>query len=234
MQVGWRGTGTVGVALVLAAAASAQEAPHRPVVAELFTSEGCSSCPPAEAVLADLAQSRPDVLALAFHVTYWDRLGWADRYGLAAATARQRQYAAQLPQGSIYTPQLVVDGTQEAVGSDRRAVSAALREAVTAATPAVPLTLGRRDGRVRVSVGSGTGRGTVLLVGFDALHRTPVARGENGGRTLVEANVVRALDVLGEWQGGALVREVPAPSGEHLAALLQAPDGRILGAAVLR
>jgi hypothetical protein len=231
MPIAWRTA--MAAALMLPAMASAEPSQQRPVVAELFTSEGCSSCPPAEAVLADLAQSRPDVLALAFHVTYWDRLGWADRYGLAAATARQRHYAAQFLQSEVYTPELVIDGWRQAVGSDRPAVLAALRAAAQERAPPVPLTLLRGDGRVRVGVGRGAGQGTVLLIGFDSQHRTPVTGGENGGQTLVEANVVRALDVLGDWQGAALLREVPMPAGEHLAVLLQAPDGRILGAAVL-
>jgi hypothetical protein len=161
------------------------------------------------------------------------RLGWADRYGLAAATARQRHYAAQFLQSEVYTPELVIDGWRQAVGSDRPAVLAALRAAAQERAPPVPLTLLRGDGRVRVGVGRGAGQGTVLLIGFDSQHRTPVTGGENGGQTLVEANVVRALDVLGDWQGAALLREVPMPAGEHLAVLLQAPDGRILGAAVL-
>ncbi len=233
MAIGWRGAGTLAAALLLSTTVSAQAPPHRPVVAELFTSEGCSSCPPAEAVVAELARSRPDVLALAFHVTYWDRLGWADRFGLAAATVRQQHYAAQFLQDSVYTPELVIDGWRQAVGSDRPAVLAALHAAAVEQAPAVALTLGRAGGRVRVDVGSGAGRGTVLLVGFDSWHRTPVARGENGGQTLTEANVVRALAVLGPWQGAALMDEAAAPAGEHLAALLQAPDGRILGAAVL-
>ncbi len=221
------------MAVILAAALPARAAERRPVVAELFTSEGCSSCPPADALLGELARSRPDVLALAFHVTYWDRLGWADPYGLSAATARQHDYAARLGLDGVYTPQLVIDGRREMVGSDRGAVLAAL-DAAAAGQRAVPLAISRRGDAVRVSAGAGAGRGTLLLLGYDAQHRTQVGRGENAGRMLTEANIVRDLRPLGDWSGVALVRESAAPRGEHLAALLQAPDGSILGSAVLQ
>src|SRR5215472_15938734 len=94
------------------------EAQPRPAVVELFTSEGCSSCPPADAYLGELA-GRPDVLALAFHVDYWDDLGWRDRFGLSQAVERQRNYARSLRLGSVYTPQVVVDGSTDYVGSNR-------------------------------------------------------------------------------------------------------------------
>ncbi|HEY1313675.1 MAG TPA: DUF1223 domain-containing protein, partial [Steroidobacteraceae bacterium] len=99
----------------------------RPAVVELFTSEGCSSCPPAEAYLGDLAR-RADVLALAFHVDYWDDLGWRDRFELPEAVQRQRLYARNLRLASIYTPQIVVDGRGDFVGSDRASIAAALAQ----------------------------------------------------------------------------------------------------------
>ena len=227
-----RMTMALAVLLLLTGAVDAQQAARgRPVVAELFTSEGCSSCPPADALLAEIARTQPDVLALAFHVTYWDRLGWPDRFALPAATARQRDYAARLGLDGLYTPQMVVDGTRDVVGSDRIGVAAALRAAARAEAPAVPLTITRDAAGVRVAAGAGAGRGAVLLIGYDPLHRTPVGRGENAGRTLTEANIVRSLRVLGDWAGAPRVFSAPAPAGERLAVLLQAPDGRILGAA---
>ncbi len=223
--------GLVLVVALGAAPSQGRDAPLRPVVAELFTSEGCSSCPPAEALLAELARRRPDVLALAFHVTYWDDLGWPDRFALPAATARQRAYAARLHLESVYTPQLVVDGVRDVVGSDSDAVQAALASAARHIPPRVPLAVTRVGGGVRVTVGRGQGNATLFLLGYDSRHSTAVLHGENAGRVLFEANVVRAIRSLGEWRGSAVLVDATPPPGEHLAVLLQAADGRILDAA---
>ena len=129
------------VLLLFVAPAGAAE---RPIVVELFTSEGCSSCPPADALLAELA-SRPDVLALSFHVDYWDRLGWKDPFSSAAATDRQRNYAKLLGTGTVYTPQIVVDGRWQAVGSDRSEVERAIA-AAHQSEAAVPVALAFEHG----------------------------------------------------------------------------------------
>ncbi len=205
-----------------------------PVVVELFTSQGCSSCPPADALLTELA-ARPDVLALSFHVTYWDRLGWRDPFSLPAATERQRRYAATLRgaalgEGQVYTPQAVVQGARDAVGSDRRALSAAL---AAAAPAAVPMALAEDGAQLAVAAGEGAGSGLFWLVGFDRMHSTAVGSGENGGRRLSHSNVVRSLASLGAWQGRPARLAAPRPVGERAAVLLQAADGRVLGAAVL-
>ena len=217
------------LALGLAANPATAEQSTRPIVLELFTSQGCSSCPPADALLRDIVRDRPDVLALAFHVTYWDRLGWPDPFALPAATERQRGYTRISHAGTIYTPQLVVEGIRDLVGSDRPAVLAALKTA----TPSTAATLRLTDtpDGVRIEIGSGQGIGRVLLVGYDPEHRTAVARGENAGRSLVEANIVRGLDEAGVWNGAALILNRPRPAGIKLAVILQAPDGRILAAA---
>lgn len=204
--------------------------PMRPVVIELFTSEGCSSCPPADAFLTDLARHRTDLLPLAFHVTYWNNLGWADPYSLSAATERQRDYAHHRG-GDVFTPELVVDGSESVIGSDRDAAKAAFHRAAAQQPPSPALSIGRDGEKIRVQVGAGQGYGTVLLVGFDPQHVTPVGRGENRGRTLLESNIVRSLTPLGRWSGGALALTAPMPAGEAFAVLLQAADGRILGAA---
>lgn len=216
--------------LLLAAPALAE--PPRPVVVELFTSQGCSSCPPADRLLTELARTRPDVLALAFHVTYWNRLGWPDPYSLDTATDRQKQYARISDIGSVYTPQAVVDGTRDVVGSD----AAKLRQAIDAASArarALPLSLRREGAEVAVSLGAGQGAGRVLVVGYDGQHTTRVGRGENAGSTLVESNIVRGLATAGSWQGQPAELRVAAPPGEHLAVIVQAADGTILGAARL-
>jgi hypothetical protein len=214
-------------ATVLATSVQAQEAP---VVVELFTSQGCSSCPPADAFLTDLARQRSDVLPLAFHVTYWDYLGWKDPYSLDAATARQREYSRHLGEDGVYTPQMVVDGAKGFVGSSR---AEGLSAIAGAARKQVPVSVARDAGSLLIMVGAGAGRAQVLLVGFDPAHETSVGRGENRGHTLLESNVVRSLTPIGAWSGSAVtLRQIP-PAGDGFAVLLQAEDGRILGAARL-
>jgi hypothetical protein len=218
------------LAMTAFAAPVASQAAGAPVVVELFTSQGCSSCPPADAVLTDLATHRPDVLALAFHVTYWDYLGWKDPYGLAAATARQRSYARALSAEGAYTPQMVVDGQRQFVGSDRGTALTAIQ-----AAPAKPISLqiAREGSGLSISVGAGVGPAHVLLVGYDSAHQTPIGRGESGGRTLLESNIVRSLTTVGDWSGSSATLKAPVPVGERVAVLLQEDSGRILGVARL-
>jgi hypothetical protein len=218
------------LAALLLAATPVLADPARPVVVELFTSQGCSSCPPADRLLTELSRTRQDVLPLAFHVTYWNQLGWKDPYSFEAATDRQRRYARLSDVGGIYTPQAVVDGRQDVVGSD----GAGLRRAIAAAAArvqALPLTVHRAGAELAIALPAGTGAGKVLVVGYDGEHRTQVARGENAGATLLESNIVRGLALAGEWQGRPAELHVAAPAGEHLAVIVQAADGAILGAA---
>jgi hypothetical protein len=220
----------LGVVSFSATGAFAQNAP---VVVELFTSEGCSSCPPADAFLTDLARQRRDVLPLAFHVTYWDGLGWKDPFSLQAATARQQSYASSLGDNQIYTPEMVVNGASSFIGSRRAEGLSEIARAATASAPHVPLRLARDGQTLVVSVGPGAEHAEVLLVGFDPEHQTHVGRGENSGQTLLESNVVRSLTSVGRWTGTAVELHEAVPAGERVAALLQADDGRILGAALL-
>jgi hypothetical protein len=208
-------------ALLLATprAASPQGAPPPPVVVlELFTSQSCSSCPQADALLGELARSGDGtLLPLAFHVTYWGRLGWKDRFSPPEATERQRRYAALWRRDHVYTPQLVVQGERDAVGSDRRAVTAAIaaatRRAAAATGPGIALSVGDSGDRLIVTVGAGQGTGTLWLIGFDPRHVTPVRGGENAGRTLVQTQVVRGIAEAGTWRGEALRLDVAPPPG---------------------
>ena len=208
----------------------AAAAAERPVVVELFTSEGCSSCPPADAFLTDLARGRRDVLPLAFHVTYWNSLGWRDPYSLDAATSRQSQYGSRFGDGS-YTPEMVVDGQKGLVGSERGEAEAAIASAERQDRTAAPVHLSRQGGRVSITVGAGSGSGRILLVGFDPEHRTAVGRGENSGRTLTESNIVRSIRSVGQWSGAPLTLDEDAPAGQEVAVLMEAPGGAIIGAA---
>lgn len=203
----------------------------RPVVLELFTSQGCSSCPPADALLSALAGARDDVLALDFHVDYWNYLNWRDPFSSAAATQRQRRYAAELGT-EVYTPQLVVDGQYQAVGSDRARVLAAIATARPAISAGPSLSLASDENGLTVDVGAGQGSGDILLLGFDPQHVTEVGSGENAGRVLREVNVVRSMTPLGQWMGSSMKFHVVRPSGDLHAVLLQARDGRILALAL--
>ena len=209
------------------------QAGEQPVVVELFTSEGCSSCPPADALLVELA-NRPDVLALSLHVDYWDRLGWKDPFSSPQATARQEQYARLLNIDTVYTPQIVVDGRREAVGSDRAAVERAVDDA-SHQSSAVPVTLSVKNGQARITLGRGgvTASASVVLIGFDRRRIDTVERGENSGRTLTHVDVVRGIEEVGRFTGQASqIVSTPPWQSDRLAAIVQAPDGRILGAAV--
>ncbi len=203
------------------------------VVVELFTSQSCDSCPPADALLREL-RDRPDVLVLSWHVTYWNNLGWRDRFSLPEATVRQRRYAGTLRgsaygNGQVYTPQAVVQGARDVVGSNRSGLLAAIRAAGSDA--ALPLSLRAEGAELVADAPAATGSGTLWLVGFDREHVTNVASGENRGRTLAHANVVRSALNLGAWDGRALRLPAPRPAGEQAALLLQGADGHILGAA---
>jgi hypothetical protein len=207
----------------------------RPAVVELFTAEGCNSCPPAEAYIGELA-TRSDVLALAFHVDYWDALGWRDRYEWSGATARQRKYGDVLRLRNVYTPQVILDGHTDYVGSDRSVISKALQ------TPreGVPVTLSVDDGKIHVKLAaSELGRGSeVILVSYLRKGTSSISRGENAGRTLDEYNIVRSMHTLGHWDGSvhdfsARLESLPRDATD-IAVLVQASgQGAIVGAATL-
>jgi len=203
------------------------EAATRPVVVELFTSQGCSSCPPADAFLGKLAK-RPDVIALGYHVDYWDRLGWKDPLSAPGSTERQRAYARTLGVAEIYTPQMVVDGKRDVVGSDRGAILAAI-DGGAAPESRAPVTFAAD--RKSVEIGAGDGRGRVLLVRYALERATPVHAGENAGRTAIDVNGVTAIRPLGDWSGAAIHFDIDPPAaGEGVAILVQSDDGGMLGA----
>jgi hypothetical protein len=206
-----------------------------PTVVELFTSQGCSSCPPADKFLGELAQ-REDVLALTYHVDYWDYIGWKDTFATPETTARQRAYGQSLGQRYVYTPQMVIGGRVHKVGSHRMAVDMAVDEARSAKQ--VPITIRRMSGgKVAVSIAEGEGSGDVMLMRFDAKHSVDVGRGENAGRTLNYYNVVRDFRRIGRWTGQAvelvLNEDTLMDGGRDGCAILVQEDrnGPILGAA---
>lgn len=214
-------------------AASPVAASQRLTVVELFTSQGCSSCPPADAFLTELARSRSDLLPLAFHVTYWNSLGWRDPFSFDEATARQYVYSRDLGENSVFTPEMVVDGAKSVAGSDRAAAETAISAARNMRKEDIALRVWREAGGLRIEIGAGRGTARVVIAGFDPVHRTSVGRGENGGRVLTESNIVRAIRDVGGWTGGAQTIVAARPQGEDAAVLLQGPDGAILAAARL-
>jgi hypothetical protein len=215
----------LAVPCAVASTRSTLAAPPRPVLVELFTSQGCSSCPPADAVLSELA-GRDDVLALGYHVDYWDRPGWRDPFSLREATQRQRAYAARLGLSFVYTPQAVVDGRADVIGSDRDKLTAAI--AAVQPTARVGLEL-RREGTevlLREAVGAAP-VAAIMLVTFTPRHTTRVLRGENSGRTLTHSNIVRAihpLDPAPAWR-------VTVDPALGVAAIAEDAQGAVLGLA---
>ena len=228
----------------LAAAPFSLTAAERPLtVVELFTSQGCSSCPPADAFLGELA-GRDDVLALSFHVDYWDYIGWKDPFASADHTRRQRDYSRKLGLRYVYTPQMVIQGAAHVTGSDRSAVLDRIEKNRALARIPVELRQGD-DGGVRLFIpdapatGEAAEEAAVWLVVFDREHLTSVRRGENRGRKLRNYNVVRQLSRIATWRGKALDMAVTVPDmvlggGRACAVLVQSTEtGRILGAAAL-
>jgi hypothetical protein len=223
------------IAGTLLCGAATVNAQSRPAVVELFTSQGCSSCPPADTYIGELTQ-RHDVLALTFHVDYWDDLGWRDRFGLPDAVERQRAYAKVLRLSSVYTPQIVIDGRDNFVGSDKRSIGRAL----TGNRNGVAVALSLRDGEVLIDLDAQqkVAPSEVLLVAYLRSAVSPIGRGENAGRTLKEFNIVRDFHSLGRWAGQkqqyrARMDSLPRDSTD--VAVLVQPLGQapIIGAATI-
>jgi hypothetical protein len=201
-------------------------------VIELFQSQGCSSCPPANANVMALAD-RPDILSLSFGVTYWDYLGWRDTFAQPRFTDRQRAYAHALGHDNVFTPQVVINGRVDGVGADPHELSALVRRGDRGSGgPSVTLA----GGAVTIGAGQAPPQGAdVYLVRYDPrIQQIAIRAGENGGRTLPHRDVVRELTRLGRWDGAALRLTLPAPADPALstAILVQTSGaGPILAAA---
>ena len=210
-----------------------------PVVVELFTSQGCSSCPAADKFLHELS-GRGDVIALSLHVDYWNYMGWVDPFSRSENSARQRGYKAAMGLRYVYTPQMVVDGRSQAVGTEREAVERLIREA--SVKPHLPIQLHQDGSTITAGLPAGVSPAgspaVVWLAVFERTRKTAVDKGENSGRSIVNTHVVRSLMPIGEWAGEAVrltyVSDV-LTAGRGAAVIVQKKDfGPILGAAMIR
>ena len=229
----------LGAALALSCASARA---GEPTVIELFTSQSCYSCPPAEAFLGELVE-REDLVALEFHVDYWDDLvygsdgQWKDVFSDAAYTQRQRVYAGRIPGSQVYTPQVIVDGVAQTVGSKQNRVLRLIESARAAPKPARVSVQPEPSGGLRITVDSATetGDAEVLLARYDVRKVTKIVAGENKGKTLTNHHVVRELRRLGEWKGEkweVSVADIHLAPNQSCAVIVQsAGQGAILGAA---
>jgi hypothetical protein len=219
------------VALISLSAQVAMASTPRTVL-ELFTSQGCSSCPPADALVGRFTTD-PTVLVLSFHVTYWDDLGWKDPFASDASTERQYGYAHALGERTVFTPQLIVNGTQSLVGSQERAVQHAVETSNGTTAFPVRADLTRQpDGRFVLSLAGPKITADVWELRYVRRSVTRINSGENGGRTLETYNNVTQLRRLGAFTPGTLSLQPLKSPEDGIAVIVQAPGaGRLLGAA---
>jgi hypothetical protein len=226
------------VALAILAGAAPVTAGEIKAVIELFTSQGCSSCPPADRLAAELVDDE-QLIVLSLPVDYWDYLGWHDTLALHSHTDRQKAYAAVRGDRQVYTPQVVIDGTAQCVGSERGTIERTVAE--LKGKLALPVRIERKGESLEIDIGVGGGTpAAVWLLAVVRSKTVAIGRGENRGKTITYSNVVRAWQRLGAWTGGAVHYAVPIagitdPEVDHVVVLVQAGSagtpGPIHGAA---
>lgn len=227
--------------LFAALAAAPAHAGERLTVVELFTSQGCPLCPNADAFLGELIK-RGDVLALSFHVGYWDYIGWADPYAKPAYTKRQETYLERFGLPYVFTPQAVVDGRYQASGNKQDDILHNINELSKDQRGRIDVELTRISaGQVRIQIPKPEavyrGEAEIILIRFDEKKETAVSRGENAGKTLINYNVVRIARPVADWNGEAVdmvqrLVELDSAGGDFCAVIVQErAQGRILGAA---
>jgi hypothetical protein len=218
-------------------------AASRPIVVELFTSQGCSDCPAADRLVTELAKQK-DVIALSLPITYWDMLGWKDTFATDANTQRQKSYARAMSHSGIYTPQMIIDGRFDVVGNQRDRVMAALAARTNdgIGETFIPVLLGTASGRLEIAIPAAKTRtkpnATIWVMRTLARAAVNIEQGENRNHLLTYTNVVRDLQRAGEWNGEAMKIDLPLnpAKSKHdgIAVILQARDyGPVMGAAIL-
>lgn len=234
--------GTAALALSLAGHRTAMADVARPVVIELFTSQGCSSCPPADALMAELAK-RPGVVALSFNVDYWDYIGWKDSLAKPEFGVRAKTYVERLRLQSPYTPQMIVDGLIDVVGNHRSKVDGVVEKQTNGPRNGVAVTIAKGATGLGVSIGDGAASPGARIIVMRTMSSVPVeiGKGENRGKKITYTNVVRHVMDAGAWGGKAMTLSLPIQQpdlkdpADGITVLLQdGPGGRILGAAQLR
>ena len=225
----WAASSGVGYAEV--------EAANLGTVVELYTSQGCSSCPPADAYLHELARE-PGVIALALHVDYWDYIGWTDKFGSPKYTERQKAYAHVAGTNMIYTPQMIVGGVDLVEGTDPERVEAAIRKHQSV-SPKVALQVKRKDGKVVIAAQAHPPLETPLrvqVVRYRPAESVTIKHGENAGRVLDYTNIVTSWSIVGQWDGQAdLNLSAPIDGNDPVVVILQSDGpGRIMAAAELK
>ena len=226
----------LGSAAVLARPSFA--APIRPVIVELFTSQGCSSCPPADAFLETL-KGKPGIVALSYHVDYWDYLGWRDTLGSPEYSQRQYDYAKARGDMDVYTPQMVVNGAHHFVGSQRSTVSRGIADAQSSSSQWVDIAMSanKTDVMIDIAAGAATKEATLWLMAWAPSVSVEIKKGENAGSTVTYYNVVRKMVPAGMWHGEAAKLVLPKSSvipedcKSWVALLQQGKVGPMIGAA---
>jgi hypothetical protein len=234
--------GAIAIISSVGASLTATSAFAGPVVLELFTSQGCSSCPPADSILGQYYVNRDDVIALSLAVDYWNYLGWEDTFAQHAHSERQYAYATARGDGQVYTPQMVVDGLWHVIGSDRSAIDAAIAEAQN--LPSVDMAIVPVADGLQVEVGDAVAGaptwGALWLVMFDDAATVDITRGENAGRTVTYHHIVLGMHGLAMWRGQAMTIELPMMEmsevgADGVAVILQQNEsglpGQVMGAA---
>jgi hypothetical protein len=226
-----------GAAIWLAGLTGQAVADEHPVVVELFTSQGCSSCPPADRFMQDLAK-RDDVIALALHVDYWDYIGWKDSFGRPENTRRQKAYARAMGERMVYTPQMVIGGATHVVGTKPMQVADVIA-AQRGTDSGVTLSVARTGSGLTIAASAAaqlTPPAVVQLVRYTPSATVDIQRGENAGRRLSYSNIVTEMRVVGNWDGrSALQLSEPLTGDQPVVVLIQRDGhGAILAAARLR
>ncbi|MEO0401375.1 MAG: DUF1223 domain-containing protein [Pseudomonadota bacterium] len=226
----------IPLAFAAFASLTAPVAAQSPVVVELFTSQGCSSCPPADKLLHELA-GRDDVIALALHVDYWDYIGWKDEFADPNYANRQRGYAIEGNRRSIYTPQMIINGTTDIVGARPMELSKAIADHAAKPVP-VALDVSRAGDTITISATAARSTGPLLvhMVRYQPERTAKITRGENAGHTISYANVTQEWKILQEWDGVTdLNLEAQAEGDIPVVVMIQeGRHGAILAAAQLR